>query len=95
MSVEKLACRLVDLGLDLLRSVGEVDRRRHVTAAHLALRSVQRRDERREHQRRLRKSQPRRNVARHPEVRVLVDCARDQARNVDAAAEYLHNVYVI
>ncbi len=59
------------LGFDLFGRVGEVDGGLRVAAGHLGLRALQRRDERRVDERRLREPEPRRHVTRHPEIRVL------------------------
>jgi len=91
MKSRKWHDRLVNFCLDLFRSVCQIDRWRYITSAHLTLCSVQRWDKRWMNESRLRKSQTRRNIPRHPEVRILVDCTRDQTRNVGAAAKYLHH----
>lgn len=77
----------VDLVLDLVRRVRHVDARVLVRRAHLRLRALQRREELGVDQRRLGVLELHRDVPRQPEVRVLVDGARDQARQVAARAE--------
>ena len=77
----------LDLPFDVLWRVREEDRRVGIAAAHLPGGALQRREELRVDERRLLEAEARRDVARHPEVRVLVDRARDEARHVDAAAE--------
>ena len=61
------------LVLDHVRRVGHVDARVGVRRAHLRVQPHQRGDELAVHQRRLELAQPRRHVARHAEVGVLVD----------------------
>jgi hypothetical protein len=61
----------VDLLLDLCGGVGEEDGGVFVRGGHLRLRALQRREERRVHQRWLDVAQPRRHVPRHTEIRVL------------------------
>jgi hypothetical protein len=78
---------LVDLVLDLVRRVRHVDRAVRVARAHLRLRALQRGEELGVHERGLRVLELLRDVTRQPEVRVLVDRARDQARHARVRAE--------
>mmetsp|Transcript_5657 Transcript_5657/g.22337 ORF Transcript_5657/g.22337 Transcript_5657/m.22337 type:complete len:276 (-) Transcript_5657:172-999(-) len=80
---------LVDLVLDLLVRVGHVDGGLRVAGAHLARLALQRREESALDERRLQVAQARRGVARHAEVRVLVDGARDEAAHIAAGAEHV------
>ena len=80
---------LVDLVLDLLLRVRHEDARRVDTGRHLALRAEQRRDELGVDKRRLLVLEPRGRFACQAEVGVLVDRARDQARDVRLGAEDL------
>ena len=76
----------LDLPLDFLIRVRQEDGRVSVAAAHLALRALQRREELGVYQRRLSlhgvmtRHQLVRHIAREPEVRILIDGARDEAR---------------
>ena len=58
-----------------------------VTGTHFGLRALQRGEEGRENQRRLGKSESGGHVARHPEVRVLIDGAGNQATNILTSVE--------
>eukprot|EP00754_Rhynchopus_humris_P036804 Rhum_TRINITY_DN18897_c0_g1::Rhum_TRINITY_DN18897_c0_g1_i1::g.168709::m.168709 len=71
----------VDLLLDLLRRVREEDGRGVNRSGHLRVRALKRREERRVDETGLQVLQARRNVARHAEVRVLVDGTGDEARD--------------
>ena len=80
---------LVDLILDLRGRVAHVNARVEVRRAHLRLRALQRREELGVQERGLRVLELRGDVAREPEVRVLVDRAWDEARDVGDGAEDL------
>ena len=66
---------------------GEHDARGRVAGAHLGLRSLQRREEYGEDERRFGESHSRRHIARHPEVRILIDGAGNQATDILAPVE--------
>ena len=80
---------LVHLVLDLRGRVRHEDARRGVARAHLRLRALQRGEELAVQQRRLRVLELGGDVAREPEVRVLVDRAGDEAGDVRGRAEDL------
>lgn len=79
----------IDLVLDLRGGVAHVDRRVRVARTHLRLRALERGEELRVQQRRLGVLELLRDVAREPEVGVLVDRAGDQAGDVRRRAEDL------
>lgn len=75
-------CMLVDLRFNLLRRVGQKNCGIEVAGRHLRLGALQCREESRVKQCRFRKSEPRRNVSTHSEVRILIDGARNEHRNL-------------
>lgn len=79
----------VDLLLDLGGRVGHVDARVLVRGGHLGLGAGERGNEGRVDERRLAVLEPLRDLARQPEVRVLVDRARDQGWDVGIGAKDL------
>ena len=80
---------LVDLVLDLRGGIVHVDARVDVGRAHLRLRALERGEELGVDERGLRVLELDGDVAREPEVRVLVDCAGDEAGDVGLRAEDL------
>ena len=80
---------LVDLVLDLRGRVVHVYARVHVRRAHLRLRALERGEELGVQQRGLRVLELHGDVARQPEVRVLVDRTWDEAGDVGLRAEDL------
>ena len=80
---------LVDLVLDLVGRVVHVNAGVRVRRAHLRLRALQCGEKFGVQQRGLRVLELHGDVARQPEVRVLVDRARDEARDVGDGAEDL------
>lgn len=69
----------INLILDLIGCIAHVDTRIRITRAHLCLRALEGREELAMHQRRFREFEFLSDVAREPEIRILVDCAGDQA----------------
>mmetsp|Transcript_25468 Transcript_25468/g.60434 ORF Transcript_25468/g.60434 Transcript_25468/m.60434 type:complete len:208 (+) Transcript_25468:281-904(+) len=78
---------LVDLGLDLVGSVGDVNGGAGVGGAHLRLGACQRREKLAVDQGGFLPAEPRRHVTCHPEVRVLVDGTGNEAEGLCVGAE--------
>ena len=69
---------LVDLTFDLVRSIRHEDARIRVRSAHFRLGTLERREELGVDQGRFRIFELRSYISRQTEVRILVDCARDE-----------------
>lgn len=79
---------LVDLVLDLLRRVGQVDRRVRIGRTHLGLSALQCRKEDRVYKRRFGQAQAGCDIASHAKVRILINGARNETRYVFGVLEY-------
>lgn len=80
---------LIDLALNLIRRVRHEDPGRRVACAHLRLRALQRWEELAVQEHRLGVLELLRNIARQPEVRVLIDRTGNEAGDVGGCSEDL------